>query len=199
MIEAHNSTFSATGTTSYSAIPTLSSAIDAAPSLVPNILDPTAPNAQNECPGYSASNIVETAQGVTADLTLAGEACDVYGIDVVDLTLTVEYQTPERLNVQIVPRYLVPSNRSQYILPAYLTGYPSADGQTTASTAQLNFTYTNDPTFQFQVSRSSSGDVLFSTYGKKIVFEDQFLELATSMPSDYNLYGLGENTHSTLR
>jgi alpha-glucosidase len=141
------------------------------------------------------SNIKETAQGLTADLTLAGSACNVYGNDISDLTLTVEYQTPERLNVQIVPRDISPSNQSQYILPEFLSGYPKGDGTTTSNSSNLNFTYTNDPTFQFQVSRSGSGDVLFSTYGKKIVFEDQFLELATSMPSDYNLYGLAENIH----
>jgi alpha-glucosidase len=174
----------------------LPSAINAAPSFVANIADSTAPNAQEECPGYIASNIQETSHGLTADLTLAGPACNVYGFDIPDLSLAVEYQTSERLNVQIVPRYLVPRNESQFILPAFLSGYPSADGETTSSNSNLNFTYTNNPSFQFQVSRTAGGDVLFSTYGKKIVFEDQFLELVTSMPPDYNIYGLAENTHA---
>jgi alpha-glucosidase len=147
------------------------------------------------CPGYSASNVQKTAHVLTADLTLTGPACNVYGNDILDLSLSVQYQAPERLNVQIVPRYLVPSNQSQYILPAFLSGYPSADGTTTAESSNLNFTYTNEPSFQFQISRVDSGEVIFSTYGKKIVFEDQFLELATSMPTDYNVYGLAENIH----
>lgn len=45
------------------------------------------------CPGYSASNIQQTANGLTADLTLAGEACNAYGTDLPNLTLTVEYQS----------------------------------------------------------------------------------------------------------
>lgn len=49
--------------------------------------------AQSECPGYTATNIQQTNNGLTADLHLAGRACDVYGVDLPNLTLTVEYQT----------------------------------------------------------------------------------------------------------
>ena len=48
-----------------------------------------------DCPGYSASNVKYTHNGLTADLTLAGDACNVYGTDIEDLTLTVEYQAGE--------------------------------------------------------------------------------------------------------
>ena len=48
------------------------------------------------CPGYKASNIRTTATGLTASLTLAGTACNAYGTDLTDLTLTVEYQTSKQ-------------------------------------------------------------------------------------------------------
>ena len=44
------------------------------------------------CPGYKASGIETTGNGLTATLTLAGTACNVYGTDLEELTLTVEYQ-----------------------------------------------------------------------------------------------------------
>lgn len=46
------------------------------------------------CPGYQASN-VKTQHGavVGADLTLAGTACNVYGTDLDNLKLEIEYQT----------------------------------------------------------------------------------------------------------
>ena len=47
----------------------------------------------NYCPGYAASNVVKTDSSLTADLTLAGEACNVYSDDIKDLKLVVEYQT----------------------------------------------------------------------------------------------------------
>lgn len=45
------------------------------------------------CPGYNASNVRVTPTGVTADLTLAGAACNVYGTDLPNLILQVTYQT----------------------------------------------------------------------------------------------------------
>lgn len=47
----------------------------------------------SSCPGYKANNVKTSSSGLTADLTLAGAACNVYGTDITDLTLTVEYQT----------------------------------------------------------------------------------------------------------
>ena len=47
------------------------------------------------CPGYRASNVQTSATGLTADLSLAGKACDVYGTDLTDLTLEVSYDTGE--------------------------------------------------------------------------------------------------------
>jgi hypothetical protein len=49
--------------------------------------------AQSECPGYSATNIQQTNNGLTADIYLSGRACNAYGLDLPNLTLTVEYQT----------------------------------------------------------------------------------------------------------
>lgn len=52
-------------------------------------------DALSACPGYQASNVLTSSTGLTADLSLAGKACDAYGTDLTDLTLTVEYQTGE--------------------------------------------------------------------------------------------------------
>ena len=49
------------------------------------------------CPGYAASNVRDEGAVVTADLRLAGAACDVYGRDLGELKLLVEYQTGEFL------------------------------------------------------------------------------------------------------
>jgi alpha-glucosidase len=45
-------------------------------------------------------------------------------------------------------------------------------------------------------SHKCDGEILFDTTGNKLVFEDQFLELSTSMVDDYNIYGLAESLHS---
>lgn len=45
------------------------------------------------CPGYTATNIDVTDSGLTADLTLAGAACNAYSEDLQELKLVVEHQT----------------------------------------------------------------------------------------------------------
>jgi hypothetical protein len=47
------------------------------------------------CPGYAASNVVKTDNSITADLALAGPACNAYSDDIQNLKLLVEYQTGE--------------------------------------------------------------------------------------------------------
>lgn len=47
----------------------------------------------DNCPGYAASNVRNDGSTVTADLTLAGTACNAYGKDLTNLKLLVEYQT----------------------------------------------------------------------------------------------------------
>ncbi|CAD0013396.1 unnamed protein product, partial [Aureobasidium pullulans] len=176
--------------------PSLASSYNNAPSVLPNILDTSAPNAQNVCPGYKASNVQQSSSGLQADLILAGTPCNVYGNDIQSLVLSVQYQSKSRLAVSIVPKYLAPHNESLYLLSEQFTPRPGAEDGSSNTTSDLTFSWSNDPSFQFEVSRVSSGETIFSTYGKKIVFEDQFLELVTSMVPDYNVYGLAESFHS---
>lgn len=148
------------------------------------------------CPGYSASNIVQTPFGLTADLALAGDACNLYGTDVDLLSLTVEYQSQDRLHIEITPTFLDASNASWFILPEELIPKPAIDSNTNTTTdSDLVFSYNENPTFSFSVSRKSTGDTLFTTEGSKLVFENQFIEFASPLPTEYNLYGLGEVIH----
>ena len=141
--------------------------------------------------------MIRTPYGLTALLSLAGDACNVYGTDVDALNLTVEYQSGDRLHVEITPTYIDSSNSSWFILPEVLVEKPTidADANLTIADNDLNFIWSNDPTFSFTVIRQSTGDVLFSTTGTKLVFENQFIEFASSLPENYNLYGLGEVIH----
>lgn len=46
-----------------------------------------------QCPGYKVSNVKESDNSLTADLSLAGKACNTYGTDLQSLKLLVEHQT----------------------------------------------------------------------------------------------------------
>lgn len=167
-------------------------------SILPNIKDPKAVDAQSVCPGYSASNVVRTSSGLAATLKLAGTACNVYGTDIETLNLTVEYQAADRLAVKISPAVIDSSNSSQYIIPDNIVQRPTIDPDADASslTSDLEFVWSNEPTFSFSVLRVSTGDRLFSTENSTLIFENQFVEIVSTLPENYNLYGLGESIHS---
>ncbi|KAL0942150.1 alpha-glucosidase [Colletotrichum truncatum] len=144
-------------------------------------------DALSKCPGYKASQVQTSSTGLTAELSLAGEPCDAYGIDLKDLTLTVEYQTDTRLHVKIQD-----ANNTVYQVPEYVFPRPEASGVNVAE-SKLQFNYTENP-FTFTVSRTDTGEVLFDTSGASIVFESQYLRLRTKLPDNPNLYGLGEHS-----
>lgn len=171
---------------------TIPASADAGANLIANIDDPEAVNVQSACPGYKATDVKHTSQGFTANLGLAGDPCNVYGTDVDSLTLTVEYQAKDRLNIQIVPTYVDASNTSWYILPEELVPRPKASSNASVPQSDLLVSWSNEPSFNFKVIRKATGDVLFDTEGSILVYENQFIEFVTSLPEDYNLYGLGE-------
>jgi alpha-glucosidase len=180
-------------TSTFRAIPTVPNAAQNGATLLPNINDPKAVNAQDVCPGYIGSNVKNTANGFTATLSLAGKPCNVYGIDIPTLDLTVEYQSDDRLHVEIVPAEITSLQTSWYLIPPSKVAKPGNEGS--GSHNPLKFSWSNKPTFSFTVTRKSTGEVLFSTSSHKLVFENQFIEMISALPVDYNLYGLGETIH----
>jgi alpha-glucosidase len=47
----------------------------------------------DSCPGYKASNVQRSDSSLTADLTLAGTACNIHGQDLQDLKFSAQWQT----------------------------------------------------------------------------------------------------------
>ena len=174
---------------------TLPASADVGNNVLPIINDPEAIDPQTACPGYKASNVQDTEGGFTADLDLAGSACNVYGNDVEHLALFVEFQGDDRVQVEIRPRYISPENESWFLLPEELVPRPSTKESDAHQSNGLAVSWSNDPTFSFAVKRVETGDILFSTEGQVLVYEDQFIEFVSSLPENYNLYGLGEVLH----
>ncbi|KAJ5583581.1 hypothetical protein N7535_002201 [Penicillium sp. DV-2018c] len=183
---------SSTSSSAYSQF-TIPSDVDSGAHLIANIDDPEAVDAQSVCPGYRASNVKESSRGLTATLKLAGKPCNVYGTDVDSLDLSIEYLARDRLNVQIVPTHLDASNSSWFVLDEHVVPRPSSDKHASKRTSDLEITWSNHPSFHFKVTRKATGDAIFDTTGSVLVFEDQYIEFATSLPKGYNLYGIGEH------
>ncbi|OZJ03699.1 hypothetical protein BZG36_03499 [Bifiguratus adelaidae] len=149
----------------------------AAPSLVPR-------GANATCSGYKVSQASETSCGLTASLELIGEPCNIYGVDIKTLVLQVDYETDNRLHVK-----LYDAAKHQFQIPDSL--FPRPGGCLSASKANLKFSWEKCP-FSFTVSRKSNNEILFSTKGYDLVFQNQYLQLSSSLPDNANIYGLGE-------
>ncbi|KAH8690012.1 putative alpha-glucosidase [Talaromyces proteolyticus] len=147
-------------------------------------------NGTASCPGYQASN-VRTRNGavVSADLTLAGPACNVYGTDLDNLKLEIEYETDKRVHVKIYD-----AAEQVYQVPTSVLPRPdSNNGHPVKSDFKVSIE--KNP-FSLKVTRRSTNEVLFDTSGHPLIFESQYLGLRTSLPDSPNLYGLGESTDS---
>lgn len=53
------------------------------------------PSVLDACPGYNVTNPIVQGVTLTAKLNLAGTACNVFGTDLEELSLTVTYETGE--------------------------------------------------------------------------------------------------------
>ncbi|KAI9149513.1 putative alpha/beta-glucosidase agdC [Paramyrothecium foliicola] len=142
------------------------------------------------CRGYTVQNVVQGKWKLEADLDLVGNGCAIFGPDVPLLKLLVEYQTDSRVHVLIQDR-----REDRYQVPDYIFPRPAQSVLDPDSDSEplLLFSYKENP-FAFRVQRRDTGEVLFDTAGTEFIFERQYLRLKTWLPTDPNLYGLGEHT-----
>lgn len=93
-------------------------------------------HATDACPGYRASNVTETGSRLTAELTLAGEACNAYGTDLKHLTLEVTYETGADAFHALLLRHSFDSSCPSEQLANQVLTLPTIL-QTTASTSRF--------------------------------------------------------------
>ncbi|KAG2130855.1 glycosyl hydrolases family 31-domain-containing protein, partial [Suillus clintonianus] len=162
------------------------------------------------CPGYTLGSLQESDIGLTARLTLTGPACNAFGLDISDLTIEVTYQSQSTLHVKIYD-----TANQQFTIPESVIERPAAPTTSYTGSSDLVFNYDAE-TFAFWITRRSDPDAmpLFDTRilslpstpippfnasdpstafdGFPLVFEDQYLQVASALPYGTNIYGLGE-------
>ncbi|XP_036037737.1 maltase-glucoamylase, intestinal [Onychomys torridus] len=139
--------------------------------------------------GYQMeSDPVFTNAGFTAQLKNLPSA-PLFGNDIENVLLTVEYQTSNRLHFKLTDqtkgRYEVPH---EHVKAFSGNAAPSLNYQVEVS---------KQP-FGIKVTRKSNNRVLFDSSIGPLLFSDQFLQLSTLLPSA-NVYGLGEHVHQQYR
>ena len=138
-------------------------------------------------------------------MNLAGPGCNVYGTDLTDLKLFVQYEVfhprPQHDDVELTAlktdtRLHVKTYDSAevvYQVPTEVLARPEPDISTSSDASALSFEWTNNP-FAFKIVRNSNREVLFDSSAAPLIFESQYVRLRTSLPDSPSLYGLGEHT-----
>lgn len=162
--------------------------------------------------GYKVDSVTASSTGgISAQLSILDQ-CNAYGTDIPSLTLSVEYETAQRLHVHIYDTPLHQYQLDDSILPRPQRTLSGGDA---VDQSELEFGYDENP-FAFWVTRKSDGEVIFDTRAKNIptytdqvqiegnysdwtvlpahplVFEDQYLQISSALPTGANIYGLGE-------
>ncbi|XP_055509931.1 lysosomal alpha-glucosidase-like isoform X1 [Leucoraja erinacea] len=132
-------------------------------------------------PSYIMENISPTKSGYTA--TLSRKERTLFPNDIRTLQLNIMYETSERLHFTLKD----PENK-RYEVPIDVPVVTEK-----ASTQLYTVNFTSRP-FGIIVQRKSNGLVLLNTTVGPLFYADQFLQISTSLASQY-ISGLGE--HST--
>ncbi|XP_046862383.1 lysosomal alpha-glucosidase-like [Xenia sp. Carnegie-2017] len=132
--------------------------------------------------GYRIVNEQETATGILLDLQM--QQPGPYGADVENLRVNVDFETENRVHVKIYD-----PNEKRYEVPIET---PKVAKKSSKQNYLISFT---KYPFGFSVTRKSTGRVLFNSTAGAMIFEDQFLQISSFLPST-NIYGLGEHVDS---
>lgn len=135
--------------------------------------------------GYSLSNLVESATGLIADLTLIGSGTSTYGSDLKNLRLEVVYENEDVVRVKITDR-----NNVRWEVPDSVI--PRKHASVKPASTNFKFSYTESP-FTFEITRVDDGRSLFKL-ADSFKFKDQYLEITTSIDGNAKTFGLGEST-----
>lgn len=135
-------------------------------------------------PSYSLVSADHTAMGLTGKLEK--EVKTYYPGDILTLELEVRYETDTRLRVRITD-----PTKSRFEVPITV---PNATEKTANPTYTVELS--KDP-FGLIIKRTSTGAVLVNTTVAPLFYADQFLQMSSSLPSQY-IYGLGEHRSSFL-
>lgn len=125
----------------------------ATPSQYPPLQDPLASPVHSSnvsgCPGYVLGSLKQRSTGLTAQLSLAGPACNAFGRDISKLTVQVTYESETRLHVNIFD-----TDDKQYTIPHSVIERPAPPTNSFEQSSDLVFNYDSSP-FAFWITRRS--------------------------------------------
>lgn len=143
----------------------------------------------DSCQGYELTDatVLDGGAGIDGNLQLLGN-CSAYGPDYETLTLTVRYETDDRIRVRIVD-----SEGEAHVVPDDVASWPEIGTQgSNNDSCNLSFEWEENP-FSFRIVRKSDSEVIFDTTGQPLIFEQQYLRIRSALAEGSHIQGLGQH------
>lgn len=143
----------------------------------------------DSCQGYqlTQATILDNGAGVDGTLQLLGN-CSAFGPDYNTLSLTVRYETDDRIRVRIVD-----SEGRAHVVPDDVASWPEIGTSGSSNdSSNLFFEWEENP-FSFRITRKSDSEVIFDTTGQALIFEQQYLRVRSSLAEGSHIQGLGQH------
>ncbi|KAK3096704.1 hypothetical protein FSP39_002561 [Pinctada imbricata] len=143
--------------------------------------------------GYKVDDVTTEPDGtgLIANLTWLGKSP--FGNPIKNIAFKVQYHGDDVLRFTLDAR----NQSDRYKVPIDIDLPTKARPRSPRYQVTVNPDHGDSP-FNFRITRRSSGAVLWDTSVGGLTFEDQFLQIATKLPSS-NIYGFGENVHAKFR
>ncbi|CAF1595679.1 unnamed protein product, partial [Didymodactylos carnosus] len=119
-----------------------------------------------------------------------------FGNDIDNLKLKI---TTSGMN--IIRLKILDDDRERYEVPIPIKWYPSnVEQQQQQQKIKFRLTKTKYNQIGFQIVRVDTKALLFDTsyFAEGFIYDDKYLQFMTTIPSK-NIYGMGENTHSSFQ
>lgn len=143
----------------------------------------------DSCQGYQLTDatVLEGGAGIDGTLQILGN-CSAYGPDYETLTLTVRYETDDRIRVRIVD-----SEGEAHVVPDDVASWPQiGTSGSNNDSCKLSFEWEENP-FSFRITRKSDNEVIFDTTGHALIFEQQYLRIGSALANGSHIQGLGQH------
>lgn len=143
----------------------------------------------DSCQGYqlTEATILDGGAGIDGTLQILGN-CSAYGPDYESLTLTVRYETDDRIRIRIVD-----SEGEAHVVPDDVASWPEiGTSGSNNDSCNLSFEWEENP-FSFRITRKSDNETIFDTTGHALIFEQQYLRVRSALAEGSHVQGLGQH------
>ncbi|CAF3691355.1 unnamed protein product [Adineta steineri] len=132
---------------------------------------------------------------LTNIVTTDSDEFSIYGHDIDHLNLQVSVSGTDMIRLTIRDK-----EKDRYEVPVPIHWHPSVLPTSITPKIQFEMTKTLNEQAGFRIKRTDTQSIIFDTssFAHGFIYDNQYIQFITTIPSR-NVYGFGENTHSSFR